>query len=75
MQSTSLNAISTSTEISTFELLTLPIAPGFVTIARKVVQGYFLGFSNLCAGTFTTRILVVIPTYTNANQCDQFSGP
>jgi hypothetical protein len=29
----------TATEISTFELLTLPIAPGFVTIARKVVQG------------------------------------
>jgi hypothetical protein len=60
----------TATEISTFELLTLPIAPGFVTIARKVVQGYFLNFSNLCSGTFTFRLLLVIPTSDQSNQCD-----
>jgi hypothetical protein len=61
----------TATEISTLELLTLPIAPGFVTIARKVVQGYFLSFSNICSGTFTTRIMVVIPTWNQSNECDK----
>jgi hypothetical protein len=61
----------TSVDISTWELLTLPIAPGFVTIARKVTQGYFLTFSNLCSGTFTFRLLIVIPSFDSSpSQCD-----
>ncbi len=49
-------------EISTFELLTAPIAPviglppSLVPVARRVVQGYFLTISNLEAFSVVYRI-------------------
>lgn len=46
-------------EISTFELLTKPIAPalpGLEAVARRVVQGYFLTISNLEAIDLRYRI-------------------
>lgn len=62
---------NTAVDISTWELLTLPIAPGFVTIARKVTQGYFLSFSNICSSTFTFRLMIVIPNFDSSpSQCD-----
>jgi hypothetical protein len=46
-------------EISTFEILTKPIAPpiaGLEAVARRVVQGYFLTISNLEAIDLRYRI-------------------
>ena len=49
-------------EISTFEILTAPIAPvvgippALIPVARRVVQGYFLTISNLEASSVQYRI-------------------
>ncbi|MBI1382545.1 MAG: hypothetical protein GC161_15825 [Planctomycetaceae bacterium] len=72
MQISPAPAHPTSATISTLELLTLPIAPGPVTIARKVTEGYFVTLSNLSSGTFSFAFLIVIPTFSNANQCDSW---
>ncbi len=64
--------MSSNANLSTFELLTLPIAPGNVSIGRKVTQGYFLTFSNITKATSVIRFLATIPSWTPANQCDGF---
>lgn len=63
-------------EISTFELLAKPIAPaipgapGLATVARRVVQGYFLTISNLEAIDLRYRIefTVSLPVPADSNK-------
>ena len=63
-------------EISTFELLTKPIAPlnllppELDPVARRIVQGYFLTITNLEAFNVQYRIefTVSLPTLANPNK-------